>query len=84
MLGITKQIYQIRSGDSGFYLHDAPSGFIEKKFYDKLIKDLEYSELTQDTTLYFSKSFSKLKNIEFTASSKDKGRINIYLQVLGE
>jgi len=63
MIGIAKQIYQIRSGDSGFYLHDAPSGFIEKKFYDKLIKDLKYSELTQDTTLYFSKSsnFPRLK-----------------------
>lgn len=63
MLGIAKPIYQIRSGDSGYYLHDAPSGFIEKKFYDKLIKDLKYSELTQDTTLYFSKSstFPRLK-----------------------
>lgn len=63
MLGIAKPIYQIRSGDSGYYLHDAPSGFIEKKFYDKLINDLKYSELTQDTTLYFSKSstFPRLK-----------------------
>lgn len=63
MLGIPKQIYQIKKDDSGFCLHDAPSGFIEKKFYDKLIKDLEYSELTQDATLYFSKSstFPRLK-----------------------
>lgn len=29
-------------------------------------------------------SFTSLKNIEFVASSKDKGLINIYLQVMGE
>lgn len=63
MIGCNKPVYWIRESDTGYYLADFAENFIEKKYYDELIKKIEYSELTKDTTLYFSKSsnFPRLK-----------------------
>lgn len=63
MIGFNKPVYYIRESDTGYYLDDFTGNFIEKKYYDELIKKIEYSELTKDATLYFSKSsnFPRLK-----------------------
>lgn len=63
MIGCNKPVYCIRKGDTGYYMDDFGENFIEKKYYDELIKKIEYSELTKDATLYFSKSstFPRLK-----------------------
>ena len=63
MTGCNKPVYWIRESDTGYYLADFSGNFIEKKYYDELIKKIEYSKLTKDATLYFSKSsnFPRLK-----------------------
>ncbi len=63
MLGCNKLIYWIRECDTGYCLDDFTENFVEKQYYDELIKKIKYSELTKNTTLYFSKSsnFPRLK-----------------------
>ena len=63
MIGFNKPVYCIRESDTGYYLADFTENFVEKKYYDELIKKIEYSKLTKDATLYFSKSsiFPRLK-----------------------
>ena len=63
MIGCNKPVYWIRESNTGYYLVNFAENFIEKKYYDELIKKIEYSELTKDATLYFSKSsnFPRLK-----------------------
>ena len=69
MIGFNKPVYCIRESDTGYCLDNFTGNFIEKKYYDELIKKIEYSKLTKDATLYFSKSSSfprlKLENTGF-------------------
>lgn len=63
MLGCNKPVYWIRESGIGYCLDDFTENFVEKQYYDELIKKIKYSELTKNTTLYFSKSsnFPRLK-----------------------
>jgi hypothetical protein len=71
MIGLNKKILTIRHDDNGKYeTSDMPYGVgIERSYYDSLIKNITYSELTESATLYFSKSSGfprvKLENSKF-------------------
>ena len=72
MIGCNKPVYWIRESDTGYYLVNFAENFVEKNYYDELIKKIEYSKLTKDSTLYFSKSSNfprlKLENTGFKSA----------------
>lgn len=64
ILGVNKQIFQLRRNGDGTYCTELVNKkWIEKSYYKYLLGTIQYSELKPNSTLYFSKSsnFPRLK-----------------------